>query len=400
MNGNTHVPDKVEAFLLQVRHALYELIQATDVNCMVSVEAYDDVAIDNNGTIIPMQLKSVLSDDNPLSNRSVSFWKTLYNWCNYIENEHLEAKELKLVVVTQHHFKPGVICSAFNDAVNRCEAETALQTAFDLLQQTAKGKSIVSEECLPYVKYCFDNKNREIMLHVIELFSLDLHNGTYDETLKQKFYNQPIPPEYSDVLFLTMLGWVQECVHKATKANQPAFISKKEYNDALIKEIRGRDLNTILTALVTRPDSLMTSSEIRKCDTYIRQLELIDAEAEEICSAAADYLSACAEKIEWAKRGLVTEGSFVNYYDELIRNWNSNKKIIGLTQINLRDYKKIGQLIYYNCKKDAATVRLQGCVVPPFFGSGTLQMLANEPSDAPKIGWHPKYKDLLNNKEG
>ena len=96
MNGNTHVPDKVEAFLLQVRHALYELIQATDVNCMVSVEAYDDVAIDNNGTIIPMKLKSVLSDDNPLSNRSVSFWKTLYNWCNYIENEHLEAKNLNL----------------------------------------------------------------------------------------------------------------------------------------------------------------------------------------------------------------------------------------------------------------------------------------------------------------
>lgn len=44
MAGNTHVPDKLEGYMLQVRHALFELISVDDR--IVSVEAYDDVAIE------------------------------------------------------------------------------------------------------------------------------------------------------------------------------------------------------------------------------------------------------------------------------------------------------------------------------------------------------------------
>ena len=35
MKDKTHVPDKVEAFLLQVRHALFELIKAPDEKCII-----------------------------------------------------------------------------------------------------------------------------------------------------------------------------------------------------------------------------------------------------------------------------------------------------------------------------------------------------------------------------
>ena len=46
MAGNTHVPDKLEGYMLQVRHALFELISVDDR--IVSVEAYDDVAIETD----------------------------------------------------------------------------------------------------------------------------------------------------------------------------------------------------------------------------------------------------------------------------------------------------------------------------------------------------------------
>ena len=77
MSGNTHVPDKLEGYLLQVRHALFELISLD--NRIVSVEAFDDVAVETQETIIAEQTKSVLSDNNPAANRSVVFWKTLKN---------------------------------------------------------------------------------------------------------------------------------------------------------------------------------------------------------------------------------------------------------------------------------------------------------------------------------
>ena len=84
MADRTHVPDKVEAFLLQVRHALFELIQASDEECVISVEAFDDVSLEHDGHVIAEQIKSALSNNNPVSNRSISFWKTLFNWCKYL----------------------------------------------------------------------------------------------------------------------------------------------------------------------------------------------------------------------------------------------------------------------------------------------------------------------------
>ena len=83
MIDKTHVPDKLEGYLLQTRHALFELI-SHDSSRVVSVEAYDDVAFENDDTLVAEQLKSVLSDNNPLADRSVVLWKTIYNWSTYV----------------------------------------------------------------------------------------------------------------------------------------------------------------------------------------------------------------------------------------------------------------------------------------------------------------------------
>ena len=45
--NQTHVPDKVYSFSLQIRHMLNELIKAQPGD-IISLEALDDVAIQNN----------------------------------------------------------------------------------------------------------------------------------------------------------------------------------------------------------------------------------------------------------------------------------------------------------------------------------------------------------------
>lgn len=75
MSGNTHVPDKLEGYMLQVRHALFELISLDER--IVSVEAYDDVAVETDEVLIAEQTKSVLSSSNPVANRAEAFWKTI-----------------------------------------------------------------------------------------------------------------------------------------------------------------------------------------------------------------------------------------------------------------------------------------------------------------------------------
>lgn len=73
MSNRTLVPDKLQGYLLQVRHMLYELISVDDR--IVSIEKLDDVAVEADGKVIAEQVKSVTSANNPIAERSSVFWK-------------------------------------------------------------------------------------------------------------------------------------------------------------------------------------------------------------------------------------------------------------------------------------------------------------------------------------
>lgn len=73
MPNKTLVPDKLQGYLLQVKHMLFELISVDDR--VVSVEKLDDVAVETDGKVIAEQVKSVTSANNPIAERSSVFWK-------------------------------------------------------------------------------------------------------------------------------------------------------------------------------------------------------------------------------------------------------------------------------------------------------------------------------------
>lgn len=68
MPNKTLVPDKLQGYLLQVKHMLFELISVDDR--VVSVEKLDDVAVETDGKVIAEQVKSVTSANNPLESIS------------------------------------------------------------------------------------------------------------------------------------------------------------------------------------------------------------------------------------------------------------------------------------------------------------------------------------------
>lgn len=395
MSGSTLVPDKLEGYMLQVRHALFELISLDE--CIVSVEAYDDVAVETDEFLIAEQTKSVLSSNNPVANRAEVFWKTIYNWSNYIQHEHFPQKKLilKYVVVSSHALKAGAIPNSFAAAKTDKEAKQALENArkeFFGNEKSEKDTSTISQTIKPYIDFCFAPENEMLVLEVISLMEIDIHEDTYDKKLVEKFQKQLIPSEYDMELFIYMLGWVDEQVHQQTRQKRPAFISSKDYREALKLQIRSKDCRIIWSAVSVQPEDCKTNAEIERHDIYIRQLEWIDLDALRIFEAASDFLRTRAEKIAWAEKGLVNEESFTDYYDGLRRLWRNCKLFSG--SIAKDDIGK-GQHVYAQCLNAAMTYRLLGSDVPSFFGSGSLQALANEPAKQPAIGWHPQYLDLL-----
>lgn len=395
MRDNTHVPDKLEGYLLQTRHALFDLI-SLEPDRIVSVEAYDDVAFEDSEGLVVEQLKSTLSANNPLADRSVALWKAIYNWSRYISSGSLDSKDLqlKLVVDAAHSLRIGNIARSFNQATNTSQARKALRDAKLEIFGTADSPKTVSKAIESYITYCFAKENEAAVLKVIQLFAIDLHNGDYDEKLRERFNNQAIPAEYANELFIYMLGWVNEQIHDQINKNLPAYLSTADYLQELRSQARRYDLNRILAAVSSIPEEQEMHRELEQRSTYIRQLELINLDYTELFTAVSDFLRTRTEKIEWAKKGLVTQESIADYNDVLFRLWQSQSRIANIMIPN--DGEKAGELTYNNCKADAMGKRLQGCDVPPFFGAGSLHSLADNPNDSPKIGWHPNYIQLLN----
>ncbi len=399
MSNKTLVPDKLHGYLLQVIHMLYELISVDDR--IVSVEKLDDVAVEVDGKVIAEQLKSVTSANNPIADRATVFWKTLYNWCIYIEDGSLPPDAiLRFVVVSNSTVIPGSIQKTFMDAHSDDEAQKALTYAkHTILDTSTKDPDIDIYANLPksyrdYIIYLFDDTRSQIVCNIIKSMEIEMHNDTYNEDLLLRFRNQPgLPSEYLDLLLTDMLGWVTQTVLSFTQKNMPAYISSEDYRKALTLQIRACNTNAVLRAISLPPSQIEQSGEVERLDTYIRQLKLIEADDSTLFDAASDFLRAKIDKIEWAQRGLVNEQSFEDYYDALYRIWVNQKHIMGLQYRT--DPISCGTAVYFRCRDDSGHLKLQGIETPPFFGSGTLQLMANNPANAPKIGWHPQYIKLL-----
>ena len=177
MPNRTLVPDKLQGYLLQVKHMLYELISVDDR--VVSVEKLDDVAVEVDGFVVSEQIKSVTSANNPISERSPVFWKTLYNWCSYIEEGILPPNViLRFVVVANGTITPGGIQESFRNAHSDAEAQKALASAkAAILGAAHSDPSVDSFAPLPesyraYVKHLFDDSRSEILCGIIKAMEI------------------------------------------------------------------------------------------------------------------------------------------------------------------------------------------------------------------------------------
>ena len=402
MPNRTLVPDKLQGYLLQVRHMLYELISVDDR--IVSIEKLDDVAVEADGKVIAEQVKSVTSANNPIAERSSVFWKTLYNWCTYIETGALPSGAImRFVVVSNGIVTPGSIQASFMNACSDSDAQQALADAKKSILGTAQDNfatdmyAALPDSYREYIRYLFDGNRTKIVCDMIKSMEIEIHNNTYDEDLLNRFSNQVgLPAEYVDLLLTDMLGWVTQTVESFTKDNKPAYISAAEYRKALNTQIRAYNTNAVLRAVSQVPSKDEQSGEIERLDTYIRQLQLVEMDDATLYEAASVFLRAKIDKIEWAQRGIVHAQSFEDYHDALYRIWTNQKQLMGLQYRT--DAIACGKAVYFKCRNDSAQQKLQGVETPPFFGSGSLHDLANTPADSPRIGWHPQYITLL--KEG
>src|SRR4030066_152552 len=103
-------PGQALGFSLQFTPLPAMLLDAPDGN-WCSLEVLDDVAKQGEGGMTTVsQSKSALTD-NPVADRAISLWKTLFNWLELVRSGFVEPRDTKFELYVSRPVKGGFIDS-------------------------------------------------------------------------------------------------------------------------------------------------------------------------------------------------------------------------------------------------------------------------------------------------
>lgn len=380
--SNTHVPDKVYAYSLQIRHMMYELLNCKDGDA-VSVEVFDDIGIERaDGTIEAIQTKSALSNRNPVSDRAKDLWKTLYNWLLAVQVKEIdiECTNCKLFVTVNKH---GDIVDSFNAANTEEKAYQVWETARNEFYDEEGNEKEIGQEYANYIRTFFSNKNKSDACKIIKKFKHETLNKTHTESLYERFKEKAyIAKDSLDIMFVYMLGWIDKQTAELVECGKPMIIYSKDFKNELTARYREINQKLSLVEIAPKPSKDTINNELEAFRVYVEQLDIVDCDYTEKIEAVSDYLRASANRTVWAEKGDISEEALSSFSDELIRTWKNTKKILDITHKNLDEVER-GQLLYFGCKDKQMNAGI--IVSPSFFTSGCFHVLADDES----IGWYP-----------
>lgn len=386
--SNTHVPDKVYAYSLQVRHMMYELLDCKDGD-NVSVEVFDDIGIEKaDGTKEAIQAKSALSNRNPVSNRATDLWKTLFNWLIAVQEKEIDIEftMCKLFINVDKH---GNIVDLFSSANSENSAIQAWQTAKKEFFDEENKEKDLGDEYADFVRAFFADDNKDTVCKIIEKFKLETIKKTHVESLYEKFQEKAVIAKDSlDIMFVYMLGWIDRQTAKLAEKRCPMIIKSEDFRKELTAKYREINQKLSLIEIAPSPSQEMINDELEALRVYVEQLDIVDCDYTDKVEAVSDYLRASANRTAWAAKGDISEDALQSFSEELTRVWNNNKKMNDIVHYRIDDDAK-GRLLYFQCKDKHIDVG--SLVTPSFFTSGCFQVLADDQS----IGWHPQYKKIL-----
>ncbi len=350
----------------------------------VSTEQLDDVAVHlAGGWLILEQTKSALTH-NPVSDWATDLWKTFANWIATTTTLGVDPSTTRYVL-----YVAPVRTGARAQALHQAQTADQVDTIIAALRKDLEARSS-PPGCEPYIKALLD-ADPALRTAMIINFSLIAEDDPVAAI--RKSIELTVSPAVIDDICAAAIGWVSMTVDKLLRAGKQARISRADFRKRLLAITKHRDRDHVLRSVAFSPDDAAIAAEFRR-GTYIRQMELIESDSDEKVRAAIDFLRASADRTAWSDKGLVDPTSLAEFDERLQRRWKNTKQALAIQSKGLEEIYA-GQLLLAETMKSTAD-RLQGNDVPPHFPPGSIHSLA----DLQTIGWHPRYKELLNGDAG
>lgn len=385
-NAPATAPGQTLGYSLQFTRLTAMLLEAQDGN-WCSLEVLDDVAKQSeDGTTTVSQSKSALTD-NPVADRAISLWKTLFNWLELVRSGFVEPRDTKFELYVSRPVK-GVFINSFHDSHTYEEAKTAIEKVRNQLWGAAPEfteRAALPDSLSRYVNPVLEADDK-LLLPIVVNLQLKCGSGSPQSDIESAIRRHPVSEAKVFDIADKLCGWVKRETDKRLEKGLPAIISRDEFHREYTSYVRRVDRDLILKGLAKKPSEAEKLERLP--DNFVRQLDLIERSFDQKLEAISDFLQACWDRALWSKAGDIHDDSFTELNDNLERTWQ-NLSLATSIEAGSKPETQRGQLLYAKCM--IHTARIQGMEPPPHFVPGCFHSLADDLT----VGWHPAYQALL-----
>ena len=382
-------PGQTLGYSLQFTRLTAMLLGAAD-GSTCSLEVLDDIDEQSaDGMTKLSQSKSALTD-NPVADRAISLWKTFFNWLELVKGGYVVPNNTIFELYVSREVR-GELVQEFSEARTEAAASLALSKARTILWGEAPSfdkKAGLPENLGRYANSVLDAGDS--IIPVIINFRLECGSGSPQADIESLIRRGPVSEARVFDIADKLCGWVKRNVDKQLERGLPAAISRDDFHHEFVSYVRRVDQSSILTSLASKPSDAEKLERLP--DTFVQQLGLIGLGFDDKLEAISDFLRACWDRTIWSKTGDVHEASFDELDDKLNRTWRNHRDSTDL-EASSKSKMERGLLLHSRCMLYEAKV--QGMEPPSHFVPGCFHRLA----DNLVIGWHPEYRNLLDNKE-
>ncbi len=370
-------------YYFQLERAL-SWISQMPADSVVGIETEDDIVVSLlNGEKILEQDKSSTTT-HPFIPSRVDLWKTLFIWIDALSNKEIEIASTTFFLVTNK--------TATNSIAEQLGSSTSSKEIADSIALLKEKAAAVSGDAKTYADKVLAFGDT-LLSQLITKIRYKAGSGLYGEALRKQLYSDlqldVSNNAVNDAVITQLLGWLFLQVTEAWRDKRPALIGRNEFMREKLT-ILAFHRQKILDEVIVELGKIPQPEEKQQWNSnYVKQLQEIECDADEIIGAIHDYLNAVAKRTNMAMAGYLTYPQLDQLDQSLQNRWENIFKLIQLKHKKDTDIEKGKICLYETMQCDTAIGEYP--LRNHFVTRGSYHALSNEL----KVGWHPQYKILL-----
>ena len=374
-NSKTDATASSVGYIYQLQYSLIYLLGKKDSNLYIKIETYDDISVHDIKTdkiVALLQTKHYKSSN--LTDKDTQFWKTLYNWINSSSEEY---DDTEYFLATTSTIKEN---SFFQYLTQNKKIRDISQAKKELDNFVGAQDLTSNSDINKYIKAYEEQSDEDKikLLNKITILSDSIRSDQIIDSLIDTLRYAFSDKNNKDLSNTLLTWWQGECTKNLNDSEDKQQLSLQYVENKLI-QLRHQDTYTITLKPHNNP-ALFENS------IFIKQMEFIDLDKDQTDQEILHFATALNSRTEWVKQAI----NMSNYDKKLQSLYRDNLLVCPNNPCEITQ----GRHLFVSCmngyKEYNTMIGLRQSDQDQLF-RGSLHML----SDNKKIGWHPKYKDLL-----